>query len=231
MIVISHRGAAGLAPENTLEGIDEAKKAGVDKIEVDIRISKDKRLVLFHDQSMYRITGKSDKISDLSLKEINITSTHSGHPIPSLEEALEHSRDIPLFIDCRGKDWPSLLANTLKKHSGPKPSVSCSNQRELFEFSQLMPDVNVYLSNLTKPFSALFTARTLGFKGVSLNFWTLNPFLYFYTKRFGLDIIAYTVNRPTLARFLHFLYPRAQIVTDFPDRLSLLSNKRRRTSK
>jgi glycerophosphoryl diester phosphodiesterase len=228
MIIISHRGAAGLAPENTLAGIDEAIKAGVDKIEIDVQVTKDNRLVLFHDNSMYRITGKTQSISELTLKEVSTTTTHSGQPIPTLEEAIEHAGDCPLLLDCKGNNWPKLLASAIKKHNYPLPSVSSPSQQDLYEFRQLVPESKVYLSDLTKPLGALYAARTLGFNGVSLNFWTLNPLSYHYAKRYGLEIIAYTVNRTILARFLHFLYPRAIITTDFPNRLAKLSTRRRK---
>ena len=226
MKIISHRGAAGLAPENTLAGIDKAIETGVDYIEVDMRPTKDKHLVLLHDQSLYRINGTLNRADDLTLKEISTTRTHSGHPIPTLQEALEHSGDTPLFIDCKGKDWPEVLAKLLKKHNGPPPSVICPNQNQLFQFKQLMPSLDTYLSNRTNPLNAMYAAKTLGFNGVSLNFWTLNPISYFYAKRYNLKIMAYTVNRTLLARFIHFLYPKALIITDFPDKLAKLSIKR-----
>ena len=44
MNVIGHRGAANIAPENTILGIETAMKAGVDAVEFDIRVSKDLKL-------------------------------------------------------------------------------------------------------------------------------------------------------------------------------------------
>ncbi|MFD7134023.1 glycerophosphodiester phosphodiesterase [Streptomyces sp. NPDC059894] len=55
-LIIGHRGAAGLAPENTLEAIDRADRAGVDWVEVDIQRSKDGVLVVMHDQDLVRTT-------------------------------------------------------------------------------------------------------------------------------------------------------------------------------
>lgn len=55
-LIIGHRGAAGLAPENTLEAVDRADRAGVDWVEVDVQRSKDGVLVLMHDQDLVRTT-------------------------------------------------------------------------------------------------------------------------------------------------------------------------------
>lgn len=55
-VVIGHRGAAGLAPENTLEAVDRADRAGIDWVEVDVQRSKDGVLVVMHDQDLVRTT-------------------------------------------------------------------------------------------------------------------------------------------------------------------------------
>ncbi|GKQ36503.1 glycerophosphodiester phosphodiesterase family protein [Streptomyces sp. A012304] len=55
-LVIGHRGAAGLAPENTLEAVDRADRAGIDWVEVDVQRSKDGVLVLMHDPDLVRTT-------------------------------------------------------------------------------------------------------------------------------------------------------------------------------
>ncbi|WP_328481201.1 glycerophosphodiester phosphodiesterase family protein [Streptomyces sp. NBC_00377] len=55
-VVIGHRGAAGLAPENTLEAVDRADRAGIDWVEVDVQRTKDGVLVLMHDQDLVRTT-------------------------------------------------------------------------------------------------------------------------------------------------------------------------------
>jgi glycerophosphoryl diester phosphodiesterase len=49
-LVIGHRGAAALAPENTIAGVDAALRAGVDAVELDIRRARNGRLVLAHDR-------------------------------------------------------------------------------------------------------------------------------------------------------------------------------------
>ncbi|WP_416976358.1 glycerophosphodiester phosphodiesterase [Streptomyces sp. T028] len=55
-LVIGHRGAAGLAPENTLEAVDRAARAGIGWVEVDVQRSKDGVLVVLHDQDLARTT-------------------------------------------------------------------------------------------------------------------------------------------------------------------------------
>jgi glycerophosphoryl diester phosphodiesterase len=56
MMVIGHRGAAALAPENTWASFDVALELGVDAIETDIRATSDGELVLIHDEELDRTT-------------------------------------------------------------------------------------------------------------------------------------------------------------------------------
>jgi len=57
MKVIGHRGAAGLAPENTFAGFDIALALGVDGIETDVQKTQDGKLVLFHDHLLDKTTN------------------------------------------------------------------------------------------------------------------------------------------------------------------------------
>ncbi|MCE9537534.1 MAG: glycerophosphodiester phosphodiesterase, partial [Nitrospirae bacterium] len=54
---IGHRGAAGHAPENTLEAIHKGIALGVDFVEIDVRRTADGVLVALHDESVSRTTN------------------------------------------------------------------------------------------------------------------------------------------------------------------------------
>lgn len=76
--VIAHRGARSLAPENTLSAVNLAYKTGADLWETDVSLTKDGRLVLFHDETLLRCTNAairfplktSYNVRDFDLKEI-----------------------------------------------------------------------------------------------------------------------------------------------------------------
>jgi len=219
MYVIGHRGAAGLAPENTLESIEVAQKYGVDAIEIDIRATSDNRLILCHDHTLLREANTKKQIKDLRLRQIQITITNSGHPIPTLAEALEAAGDTPMVIEGKGPKWAELLAVELLKHQGPAPIVISDNQEELFVFAQQDTGLDTYLITWTRPFEAMYLAKNLGFSGISLNFALYSPLTYWYGRSQKLKMIMSPVNKRWLARLLHFLYPTVAITTDFPDRL------------
>ncbi len=226
MLIISHRGAAGIEPENTIPSIEAAVREGVDGIEFDIRVTKDKKLVVFHDANLYRIAGTNKNIDELTLHEINLQSTKSGHPIPTFDEAMEAAGKTPVLIDCKGNGWARLLDKELDKYKTAKVSVTASDHREMYDFMQLRPNIETYVSELTHAFNAIKKADLMRFSGISLNFWVINPMAYLYAKRKNKKILIFTVNHVPFARFLHKLYPKAGIITNVPHNLSKLSKKR-----
>ena len=52
MLTIGHRGARGIAPENTLKSIYKAIEHHADEVEIDLRVTKDHVPILFHDESL-----------------------------------------------------------------------------------------------------------------------------------------------------------------------------------
>jgi glycerophosphoryl diester phosphodiesterase len=96
MKVIGHRGAAGLAPENTFAGFDLALALGVDGIETDVRKTKDGKLVLFHGYLLDKTTTGTGVLQETSWQELQqldagswFDSTYTGERIPLLIEALK----------------------------------------------------------------------------------------------------------------------------------------------
>lgn len=63
-LIIAHRGARSLAPENTLAAAGKALEAGSDLWETDIAVTGDGELILFHDDSLTRTTNVKDRFPD-----------------------------------------------------------------------------------------------------------------------------------------------------------------------
>lgn len=70
LLVIGHRGSAGTAPENTHPSFQAAADAGADMIELDVRLTADRELVVHHDMRLWRTTGVRKRIQDLAAAEI-----------------------------------------------------------------------------------------------------------------------------------------------------------------
>ena len=224
MRIIAHRGAKGLAPENTIASIKAGAQSEADAIEFDIRLSSDGRLVLMHDASLERTHGVKRKVHHMRASEIKKVQSPEGHGVPTLEEALRAAGDKPLFIEGKRDAWAMPLAKHLRKHNKQNITVISFDHQTLDEFSDLCPEVPVYVLEHRNPFDAVNAARIYGFDGIDVNFWTLNPLVYWLAQRHGLEVTVYTVNKLWQARLLLKLYPKINITTDHPHILAVLKN-------
>lgn len=217
MKVIGHRGAAGLAPENSIRAIKAALKAGVDGIEFDIRLSKDKQLFLCHDPTLERTHDVDQHIASLTSAQLAKLRSKEGDHVPTLSEAIAACGDTPIFIEAKGRGWAKILANYLAKHPTKKNlRVIAFDHQELFEFSEYCPDIPVYVLEQRNVFDAINAARLYGFNGVDVNYWTMNPLAYYLAKRHDLEMIVFTANRVWIATLLKALYPKISITTNVP---------------
>ncbi|MCR9251524.1 MAG: glycerophosphodiester phosphodiesterase [bacterium] len=94
--VIAHRGASGVAPENTLAAIGAALDMGVDMIDIDVRMSKDGEVVVIHDATVDRTTDGTGRVDQYTLSELKYLdagswkdSKFTGEKIPTLREVLD----------------------------------------------------------------------------------------------------------------------------------------------
>jgi glycerophosphoryl diester phosphodiesterase len=69
-LIYAHRGSSIRYPENTLPAFTNAIKEGANGIELDVQMTKDEKVVVFHDWTLQRITGQRGKISDYTLKQL-----------------------------------------------------------------------------------------------------------------------------------------------------------------
>ena len=70
MILYGHRGARGLAPENTLVAFRKARDLGLQCVELDIQVTSDKHLVVIHDHTVDRTTDGVGRVRDMPLDEL-----------------------------------------------------------------------------------------------------------------------------------------------------------------
>lgn len=103
---VAHRGGAALAPENTLAAFRHARTLPVDALELDVQMSRDGRLIVFHDETVERLTESQGNILDLdlaALRELNVAAHFAGgwpepQHMPSLLEVLELARENHLQV-------------------------------------------------------------------------------------------------------------------------------------
>lgn len=100
IMVAGHRGYKKNYPENTLVSFNKAIEAGVDMIEFDVHLTKDKKAVILHDDTVDRTTNGSGFVRELTLDELKsldagswFSSEYTGQKIPTLEELLDSVSD------------------------------------------------------------------------------------------------------------------------------------------
>lgn len=93
--VCAHRGASSTHPENTIAAFRAATALGVERIEFDVRRTRDGGLVIIHDVTVDRTTNGSGAVSDLTLAEVraldagsHLGEAFAGERVPTLAEAL-----------------------------------------------------------------------------------------------------------------------------------------------
>ena len=108
-LIIGHRGAKGLAPENTLPAFRAGIAAGADGVEFDVQRTVDGHLVVFHDDDLKRLAGVDGRIvkSTLAmLRELDVGRhagpQYAGEVIPTLDEVLDTLPD-RLLLEHRGQ--------------------------------------------------------------------------------------------------------------------------------
>jgi len=128
--IFAHRGSAILAPENTREAFDLAIKHRADVLETDLRTSRDKIPVLYHDAKLDRTTNGEGFVSNYSLAELKQldaafhfkdlsgeTKRGQGIEILTLAELLDEYRNIPINIEIKHPvtDFAATVADVIRK--------------------------------------------------------------------------------------------------------------------
>ncbi len=117
-LIIAHRGASALAPENTFAAFDRAIRDGADGIEFDVRLANDGVAVVIHDATLLRTSGLSGRVNSYSSEELghidvgswfgaNADGTRfSAERIQTLAATLEHLKNFPgrIYIELKCKD-------------------------------------------------------------------------------------------------------------------------------
>ncbi len=217
--IIGHRGAAGLALENSPDSIRAALDYNIDAIEFDIHRTRDGQLIVLHDSHTGRIAEKRVLVNAKTLDELRALKLKNGQQLPTLEELFQLIGSTkPVVIDIKDLGCAIELLRLLTKYPEVEASVTSLKYSELEKLRKADPDLPIYVRDLLSPFEILHTARKLRAQGISLNMWLINPLTYYLAKRRKLELRIYTVNHPLMYRFFRKLYPNIVIYTNHPER-------------
>ncbi|MCW3130665.1 MAG: glycerophosphodiester phosphodiesterase family protein [Methanophagales archaeon] len=86
MKIIAHRGARAEEPENTLRAVRKAFECGVDAVEIDVRFSKDREIVVIHDDTLERTTNGIGKVGEKTLEQLRTLDAGKGEKFQDYEK-------------------------------------------------------------------------------------------------------------------------------------------------
>lgn len=112
-LVIGHRGASALAPENSREAFQRAAADGADGVELDVLRCASGEPVVFHDDDLRRLGDRPERIAALSLEGVRAVRLASGATIPTLDEALEACGPrllVNVELKAMGDPWSEIRA-------------------------------------------------------------------------------------------------------------------------
>ncbi len=89
MLKIGHRGARAYEPENTLSSFRKAVELGANAVELDVRKTKDGKLVVIHNSDVNKTTNGEGAVSELTLEQIQKLVTDKDEHIPTLDDVLD----------------------------------------------------------------------------------------------------------------------------------------------
>jgi len=144
----AHRGASEYLPENTFLSFYNGIYMGANGIETDVQKTKDGVLVLFHDDTITRVTGEEGSIKDYTFEELqkfNVSKNGFSDKIPSLEDFLGHFGHFPLTFAIELKsDVAKETAEMLRKYKMQEKSVVTSfNFNYIKEIKEYAPEFKI----------------------------------------------------------------------------------------
>ncbi|MFH1214957.1 MAG: glycerophosphodiester phosphodiesterase family protein [Pseudomonadota bacterium] len=175
-LVVAHRGASGSAPENTAAAITLALAAGARMMEIDVQISRDGEVVVFHDSTLERTSSGTGKICDFTYRELSGLDAGSwfgeefaGEQIPRLIDLFSLVKgkaclNVEIKPPTIGEDWRKridLIAAITRKAAMASHTLFSSFHHDSLRYLQslegkfhtaalLMPDSTLLPSDILK---------------------------------------------------------------------------------
>jgi glycerophosphoryl diester phosphodiesterase len=159
VLIIGHRGARNLWPENSLEGFERTRDLGVDAVEFDVHLARDGELVVIHDPSLERTTKGTGPVADRTAAELDALG------VPGLEAVLDvyAGTSIELHIeiktDALGRPYKGLekqLLNVIGRRKLEQQTIVTSFVPEILETVRRLSPQQRVLASLDRRSAELF---------------------------------------------------------------------------
>jgi len=232
VMIIAHRGASHAAPENTLAAVTLAWQQGADAIEVDVRLTGDRRIVIHHDPTTGRTAGPELIVATTQASDLRRLDVGSAHPrfkgerIPFLEEVLDAvpaGRKLFAEIKCGPEILPVLRETVTRSGKRSQVVLIGFDLATMKSAKEALPDIPVYWlcdKQLWRPSRYVLAARAKasGLDGLDVHWSGVTWSFAQAVRRAGLKLYAWTVDDPADAARLRAVGVDG-ITTNRPDLL------------
>lgn len=215
MLIIGHRGAAGLAHENTMRSLKAGFDAGADILEFDVRTTLDKVPILAHDAWIH---GKN-------IRKHTLDQLVDYGEVTTLDTVLKtYFGKVLLNIELKQADDGDAILGVVEpyiKHPSDMEDVLFSSFRvtALKNLRAYNKQVNIALLHHINPFTFMKYQKELQFSAVGFYRLHVNPLAIAVAQRLGIFTYVYTVDRIESARRLARRHIDG-VVTNYPDRIA-----------
>lgn len=228
-LIYGHRGARGAAPENTLASFQACLATGVTRCELDLHLSKDQQLMVIHDATLKRTTGRRGKVSQhtaAQLMQMDARHTTAPWPLPCPIPTLEQ-----LFEQCPFTHWQLEVKEASKTRAAEivraidqlsadfslqdKIIITSSSRTVLREAQHLTPHLARGLVAEYAWLDPIKTAQRYGCSMLVLKSTLATEQRLKKAQQKGLHVSVWTVNEPALMRRLAACGADS-LITDFP---------------
>ncbi|AWG21563.1 glycerophosphodiester phosphodiesterase [Flavobacterium faecale] len=225
LIVCGHRGAMGHATENTIASIKKGIELKADMLEIDVFKIKTGEIVVFHDDTMERITNGTGKIEDYNFVDLRKVLIEGKHQIPTLEEViLAIDRKAVLNIELKGENTASDTYAIIEKFKGKgwKESdffISSFRKGELVKMRALNNSIAIGLLTYQEPIDqVLKNAKEVKAQAINPYYKTLTKEDVLTMKANKYKVIPWTVNDSLDIKNMKDMKVSG-IITNFPERV------------
>jgi glycerophosphoryl diester phosphodiesterase len=193
-LIIGHRGASAVAPENTIAAFMSAILARADGIEFDVHLSSDGVPVVIHDDTLYRTHGLRRRVADLRGDELDQLG------VPSLRELFELMADNDLMLCLEIKGSSAGLAERccelVREFSfSERVIVECFDLRVLTRVDGIKRAA-LFDSRINTDRRIIDSALAVGATVLALHHRLAKPRLVERAKAAGLRVVVWTVDDP-----------------------------------
>ncbi|HZH72136.1 MAG TPA: glycerophosphodiester phosphodiesterase family protein [Mariniphaga sp.] len=228
-MIIAHRGASYLAPENTLASANLAWELGADAVEIDVYLASDNQVVAIHDKDTKRVTAGNKTMvvkntPSLVLRNLDVGSwkdkKYKGEKIPFLSELI---KTVPpnkhLVVEIKaGKEIISHLKRIIEQSGKMEQMIFIAFDWEtILDTQKEFPDNKCYWlsSNKNGLETKIKQAAEAGLSGINLNYKIIDKEVVEQADAHNLEVLAWTVNDPAIGKQLTDIGVKA-ITTDRP---------------